>query len=82
MEQRMHQVEQRLDNLEKQEREYAFTVRDIAHKTTIALGILTAQEHDMKEMKVTLEQHSNVLDEHGAMLRQILQLLQQSGGDR
>ena len=33
IEQRITKIEQRLDNLERQERGYSFTISDIAHKT-------------------------------------------------
>ena len=62
IEQRITKIEQRLDNLEKQERTYSFTVNDIAHKTTMALGILTAQESDIREIKATLNEHSERFD--------------------
>lgn len=62
MEDRVKRVEERLENLEKQEREYVFTIRDTAHKTTIALGILTAQEVDIKEIKAVQVEHGHKLD--------------------
>jgi chromosome segregation ATPase len=77
VEQRITKIEQRLDNLERQERAYSFTVSDIAHKTTIALGMLTAQEADIKEMrtdigaiKATQAEHGQLLREHGQLLRE------------
>ncbi len=90
IEQRITKIEQRLDNLEKQERTYSFTVNDIAHKTTMALGILTAQEGDIREIKATLNEHSEHFDrietsiaelkatqaEQGQKLDLILKLLQ------
>jgi len=57
IEQRITKIEQRLDNLEKQERAYSFTISDIAHKTTMALSILTAQE--------TEENRCRLLESHG-----------------
>lgn len=62
IEQRITKIEQRLDNLERQERAYSFTISDIAHKTTMALGILTAQEGDIREIKATLNEHSERFD--------------------
>jgi DNA repair ATPase RecN len=83
IEQRITKIEQRLDNLEKQERAYSFTISDTAHKTTIALGMLTAQEADIKEMRADIEvikttqaEHSQLLREQGQKLDLILTLLQ------
>jgi chromosome segregation ATPase len=82
IEQRITKIEQRLDNLERQERAYSFTVSDIAHKTTIALGMLTAQEADIKEMrtdigaiKATQAEHGQLLREHGKRFNNIEQKL-------
>ena len=82
IEQRITKIEQRLDNLERQERAYSFTVSDIAHKTTIALGMLTAQETDIKEMrtdigaiKTTQAEHGQLLREHGKRFNNIEQKL-------
>jgi chromosome segregation ATPase len=82
VEQRITKIEQRLDNLERQERAYSFTVSDIAHKTTIALGMLTAQEADIKEMrtdigaiKATQAEHGQLLREHGKRFNNIEQKL-------
>jgi chromosome segregation ATPase len=62
LEQRITKIEQRLDNLEKQNRENNFTISDIAHKTTIALGMLTAQEDEIREIKATLNEHTKHFD--------------------
>ncbi len=62
LEQRITKIEQRLDNLEKQNRENNFTISDIAHKTTIALGMLTAQEDEIREIKTTLNEHTKRFD--------------------
>ncbi len=62
LEQRITKIEQRLDNLEKQNRENNFTISDIAHKTTIALGMLTVQEDEAREIKATLNEHSKRFD--------------------
>ena len=82
IEQRITKIEQRLDNLERQERAYSFTVSGIAHKTTIALGMLTAQEADIKEMrtdigaiKATQAEHGQLLREHGKRFNNIEQKL-------
>ena len=72
MEERIEKLERRMDTLEKQEREYAFTVRDIAHKTTIALGILTAQEADIKELRADVLAIKTTQSEHGELLKEIL----------
>lgn len=84
MEQRIERIERRLDNLERQEREYAFTIRDIAHKMTINLGITTAQEADMKEMKAdiaaikaTQSDHSEMFKDQGQILKGQDQLLRE-----
>lgn len=83
LEQRITKIEQRLDNLEKQNRENNFTISDIAHKTTIALGMLTAQEDEIREIKATLNEHTKRFDriekvqaEQGQKLDLILKLLQ------
>ena len=62
LEQRITKIEQRLDNLEKQNRENNFTISDIAHKTTIALGMLTVQENEIREIKATLNEHTKRFD--------------------
>ena len=72
---RFAKLEQRLDNLEKQEREYNFTIRDIAHKATINLGIATAQEADIKEMKADIAAIKATQSDHGELLKEIRQLL-------
>lgn len=86
MEQRIERVEKRLDNLERQEREYAFTIRDIAHKLTINLGITTAQEADIKDMKAdiaaikaTQSDHSEMFREQGQLLKEHDQMLNKQG---
>ncbi len=58
-----NELKKRLDQLEKQERRFDFDIRDIAHKTTIALGILTAQESDIKDIKSALETQDKKLDQ-------------------
>ena len=62
LEQRITKIEQRLDNLEKRNRENNFTISDIAHKTTIALGMLTVQEDEIREIKATLNEHTKRFD--------------------
>jgi len=79
MEQRIAKLEQRVDNLEKQNRGNRFTINDIAHKTTMALGILTAQEADIREVKECLAHIEVAQTEQGQKFDLILKLLQTKG---
>jgi DNA repair ATPase RecN len=75
MEERFKKIEDRLDDLERKERRFDFDIRDIAHKTTMALGILTAQEADIKEMKGDIRDMKTALAEQNTKLDQILDRL-------
>ena len=70
MEQRIYQVEKdqfelrkRLDSLEKERQGNDFLIKDIAHKSTIAVGLATTTLQEMQDFKIAMQSRLERIDD-------------------